>query len=300
MVRAGVWRVSTSGAGHALEARGRGAGCTSGLPETASASGASRVRTASPGVRIHLLGDLPAMAIVAVSPDPARATLAARQSGAEPGRASLLVRRRSAAGEALSSALRDRVRACGQGVPSAAADRPRLVRTRCDRRARGNRRRPGVSAGEPESWIDAAGCVAGRTYVSFDGLAARVREHEVVLAGGTFAEGAGRLVSQPNLAGTLTGSVRRTTDRGLGWFITPEHLADGPGNCRPLAGGRAWRRHVPVLDPRFGRIAARRHSPSCPGRAGLSHRSPQRRGPVLSIPQVKRGPHRFRVSQIAR
>ena len=41
----------------------------------------------------------------------------------------------------------------------------------------------------------------GGRFVSFDGLALRVREHGLVLAGGTFAEGSGRLVSQASLGG---------------------------------------------------------------------------------------------------
>ena len=66
----------------------------------------------------------------------------------------------------------------------------------------------------------------GGRFVSFDGLALRVRERGLVLAGGTFAEGSGRLVSQANLAGTLTASVRQASNRGLGWFLTPDRLPE--------------------------------------------------------------------------
>ena len=172
-----------------------------------------------------------------------------------------------------------------------------LVRTRCDRRARGNRRRSGVSAGEPESRIDAAGCVAWRTVCLVRRPGGRGAEHEVVFRGRHVRRRPGRLVPQPNLAGTLTGSVRRTTDRGLGWFITPEHLAcpaiagrslvveHGDGTCRSWTldsveslpdGTRLHVREEPgfLIDPRNG-VAQ-----------------------YYQFPQVKApGPHRFRVSR---
>ncbi|MGC8638881.1 MAG: hypothetical protein ACP5XB_03255, partial [Isosphaeraceae bacterium] len=141
----------------------------------------------------------------------------------------------------------------------------------------------------------------GGRFVSFDGVAARVRGRELVLAGGTFAEGAGKFVSQASLAGTLTGSVRRTTERGAGWFITPDHLADAPsiagrtlvvehgdGTCRSWtldslestpAGTRLHVREEPgfLIDPRDG--AARYYQ-----------------FPLVNAP----GPHRFRLGLIAR
>jgi hypothetical protein len=68
----------------------------------------------------------------------------------------------------------------------------------------------------------------GGRYVSFDGLAVRLRQQELVLAGGTFAEGAGKLVSQATLEGEVTSSIRRSSERGRGWFLTPERLTDNP------------------------------------------------------------------------
>ena len=80
----------------------------------------------------------------------------------------------------------------------------------------------------------------GGRYVSFDGVAVRVREAELVLAGGTFAEGAGKLVSQASLAGTLTASVRRT-DRARARLVRHHRPPARRSGARgPNPHRRAW------------------------------------------------------------
>ena len=137
----------------------------------------------------------------------------------------------------------------------------------------------------------------GNRYVSFDGLAVRVREGGLVLAGGTFAEGSGKLVSQPAMAGTLTGSVRQRTDRGLGWFVTTDRLPDdaalagrtltvrhGDGTCR------SWTLDSVESHPEGTRLHVREET-------GFTIDPSDGTARYYQFPQdVLPGPHRFRIS----
>ena len=141
----------------------------------------------------------------------------------------------------------------------------------------------------------------GGRFVSFDGLAVRVREHDLVLAGGTFAEGAGKLVSQPRIGGVLTGGIRRASERGLGWFITPERIAGGPaiaGRTLVVEHGdgtcHGWTLDSLESLPDGTRLHVREE----PGFLIDSRDGSAR---YYQFPQVKApGPHRFRLCQIAR
>jgi hypothetical protein len=138
-------------------------------------------------------------------------------------------------------------------------------------------------------------------YVSFDGLALRVREQGIVLAGGTFAEGSGRLVSQASVAGTLTNSVRQRTERGQGWFLTPDRLSDDPalaGRTLIVQHGdgtcRSWTLDSIESTPQGTRLHVREE----PGFEIDPHGGEAR---YYQFPQVRApGPHRFRLAQIAR
>jgi hypothetical protein len=253
-----------------------------------------------PGVRLHLLGDRPAVGIIAGSPEPVESEPAA--TGVRPaGRSSFILRRRSEQGETLRStfvtlfepvgpafALLSRV-----GRVEAPTDVVVLL----------------VQAGSESEYL-LVNLEPGSTrrvqlpsgrYVSFDGLALRVRESSLALAGGTFAEGAGRLASLPVLAGTLTASVRQSSRRGQGWFVTPMAIEADPG----LAGRtllvehgdgtrRAWT--LDSAEPIPG--GSRLHVREDPGfsidpRDGSARYD---RFPEVVAP----GPHRFRVARIAR
>ena len=89
----------------------------------------------------------------------------------------------------------------------------------------------------------------GGRFVSFDGLALRVREHGLVLAGGTFAEGSGRLVSQASLAGTLTASVRAKHRARTGLVFHSRTPARRSRSRRADPDRSARRRQWPLVDP---------------------------------------------------
>jgi hypothetical protein len=141
----------------------------------------------------------------------------------------------------------------------------------------------------------------GKRFVSFDGLALRVRESGLVLAGGTFAEGAGRLVSQPNLAGTLSTSVRKSSERGLGWFTTPDRIADDPavaGRTLIVQHGDGTSRSWTLDSLESTAKGTKLHVREEPGftvdpRDGSAV---YYQFPLVTVP----GPHRFNVAQITR
>ena len=176
-----------------------------------------------PSVQLHVLGDLPIEAFTALSPDPNRSDQAANARD-QSGRAALILRRRSAQGETLDSTFVTLFEPVGDGfsplrrvgrVSSAREVVVILVETPDGPEYLLVNLTPGTSRSVQ---------LPNGRYVSFDGLALRVREQSLVLAGGTFAEGSGRLVSQASVTGTLTSSVRKRTDHGLGWFVTSDRL----------------------------------------------------------------------------
>ena len=143
--------------------------------------------------------------------------------------------------------------------------------------------------------------LASGRYVTTDGLAVRVREDEIVLSGGTYAEANGSLASQPSVRGAITAAERAQGDHGRGWFLTsdklPEGLAaagrtlfleHGDGSVKawtldsvePIAAGtRLWVREEPgfTIDPATGDAAYYQF-------------------PLNTAP----GPHRFRLAQTTR
>ncbi|MBV8310845.1 MAG: hypothetical protein JO344_10700 [Planctomycetaceae bacterium] len=275
----------------------------SGLPAgTVTAPGTSNVQGTDlpPSVRLHLLGDTPMAVFTAVSPDPTRADKKNLRAGEEPWRASLILRR-TAQGQSLSS------RFVTVFEPVGKAFQPL--------------RRVGRVSASPEVVVLRVETIDGLEYVlvnlkpettrrvqlpggrfvSFDGLALRVREHGLVLAGGTFAEGSGRLVSQASLAGTLTASVRKSNERGLGWFLTPDRLADDPavaGRTLIIQHGdgssRSWTLDSLESTPEGTRLHVREE----PGFTIDPH---DRSARYYQFPQVTvPGPHRFHLAQIVR
>jgi hypothetical protein len=251
-------------------------------------------------LRLHLLGDGPMTVLTADSPDRPH-TSSSIGSTEDSRRASLIVRRQAARGQSLSSAFVTLYEPTGAafaplgrvGRVSAAAGVVALVVESID----------GVEyvLVNLEPGTVRRVLLPGGQYVSFDGLAMRVREREIVLAGGTFAEGAGRLVSHPKFSGEIIASVRQPSPRGLGWFVTPDIPSDlaalagktlvvqhGDGSCRSwtlvsaettLQGTRLFVREEPgfLIDDR-------------------DRWARYYQFPMVSAP----GPHRFRVAQISR
>ena len=182
-----------------------------------------------PPLRLHLLNDDPITAFTATSTD-STAVENARLPGVRDGRrAGLILRRKSPQGATLNSTFVTLFEPAGPGqVPL---------------------RKVGRVASSPDVVVVLVESVDGPEYllvnlepgthrrvqlpsgrsVSFDGLALRVRADGLVMAGGRVAEGSGKLLTQSSIAGTLSGSVRRRTERGRGWFLTAGPVEADPG-----------------------------------------------------------------------
>jgi hypothetical protein len=111
----------------------------------------------------------------------------------------------------------------------------------------------------------------------------------------------GRLVSLARLEGTIFATVRKQTDRGRGWFLTPEQLPDDPaiagrtlivhhgdGTCK------AWTLDSIESTPQGTRLHVREEP-------GFEIEDKTGAANYYQFPQVTvPGPHRFRLAQIAR
>jgi hypothetical protein len=254
-----------------------------------------------PTLLLHLLGDTPVTAFTATSPDPLRCAKAGTRSPDCGRRSSLIIRRRSREGESLITRFVTLIEPAGDAFRSL--------------------RRVGRVSSAPDVVVVLVETDDGQEYVlvnlkpgstqrvhlpngryaSFDGLALRVRQQALALAGGTFAEGSGRLVSQASLTGTITDSVRRSSERGLGWFLTPERLPDDPavaGRTLIVQHGDGTSRCWTLDSIESTREGSRLHVREQPGFT-IDHRD--RAAHYYQFPQVSApGPHRFRLAQIAR
>jgi hypothetical protein len=251
------------------------------------------------GVRLHLLGDFPATAVTATSPIPGGA-VPDRDGARRPGRSSLILRRTSGQGETLRSCFVTLLEPEGPASPplrrvGRVESTPDAVAVRVE------------TANGPEHLLvnlePGSTCrvrLSNGKYAAFDGLALRVRDDGLALAGGTFAEGSGRLASQPRRAGTIQEARREPSPRGGGWFLTAQPLeADAALAGRILfiehgdGSRRAWT--LDSLEPVPG--GTRLHVREEPGfliddgGAAVYYQFPQ-----VSAP----GPHRFSLAGIAR
>ncbi|WP_422929903.1 heparinase II/III domain-containing protein [Singulisphaera sp. PoT] len=185
---------------------------------------ASLRRPDGSGLRLHILGDMPAAVVTATSPDP---TIEVNtKAGEEPGRGSLILRRRSGNGSTLKTTFitvfeptlgenKGLLRVGRVGSPEGTI--VLYVET---------------SAGpenivinlQPGTEVDVA--LADGNRVRTDGLAVRIVGQEVVLAGGTFAETGGQRVVQSEAEGRITGTMRHTSEEERGWFTTDVSLPD--------------------------------------------------------------------------
>jgi len=174
---------------------------------------------ARPELKLHLLGDMPAALVAADSPE------APDESGSS-SRSSLIVRRRAEEGRALSSVFVTLFEPSQPGAPP--LDRVGRVESVGEAVV--------VLVESPEGsehliFNRTAGKpvrvqLANGRYVTTDGLAVRVRGDEVVLAGGTYVEAAGGLVSQKAVRGTIAATGREPTERGRGWFFTRDAVPE--------------------------------------------------------------------------
>ena len=182
----------------------------------------------SPGVRLHLLGDLPAAAVVATTPNGVGSTGDRGGAGEPPRRSSLLLRRRSRGDAPLASTF---VTVIEPVVPTV----PLLGKVgRVDAE-------DGVvvlvlEAGgvvehlvfNPTPGTPIAAKLADGRMVETDGLVVRVVADRPILAGGTFAEVGGLRVEQERAGGKVraTGSAGPMSPGALGWIGIDASLPD--------------------------------------------------------------------------
>jgi hypothetical protein len=254
-------------------------------------------RPDGPGVRLHVLGDLPLAAYSALSPN--------SNSGTNPGagRAGLILRRRSETGATLKTTF------VTVFEPLATTASP-LARV-------------GRVAAPAETVVIFLATAEGDEYLVInltpgkvqqvtltdgralrtDGLAVRVTPRDLILAGGSFAETEQRRTSQNPARGAVLAVTRGATAAGRGWFLTDAPVPDpdaqvgrtliiqhGDGTTRGWTLARV--ENTPEGD------GARLHVHEEPGfsidrDSGAAH---YYQFPRDTLP----GPHHFTVSQIAR
>jgi hypothetical protein len=253
-----------------------------------------------PGVRLHLLGDAPATVYTATSPDPSVGET--RTTGDRSGRGALIVRRRSQDGATLKSTF------VTVFEPTGAAAVPL---TRVGRVAA----RDGVVVIyletpegaehvvinlDPGNVQDAP--LAGGQRLRTDGLAVRLTGRSLVLAGGSFAETAGRRVEQQPARGTITGAFRRLSTGSRGWFETDEPLpepASLAGRILLITHGDGTTRGWTLVRVENIEGGARLHVREEPGFELESSRG--RAAHYYQFPRVVApAPHRYRISRTIR
>jgi hypothetical protein len=166
----------------------------------------------TPGVRLHIVGDLPATLIAGTTPIASGA-----KSGADDGRAALVVRRRADDGSTLSSTFVTVFEPVGPSFPPLRVGRVEspvgtlvlLIQSTTETEHLIVNLQPGS---QPTVQLS-----DGRA-VRTDGLAVRVAGESLRLAGGTFAETAGHRVRQDRIVGTIRGVGRMGKGRSPGWF----------------------------------------------------------------------------------
>ena len=252
----------------------------------------------SRGVRLHMLGDLPIVAIAASSPD---STMNSRESAGENGRGSLILRRRSENGSTLRTTFVTLLEPISSAIPSL----KRVGRVMPTREAI-------VIQVDGEDGVDhiMINLTPGLTVklalgdgrsLSTDGLAVRVSSSGLVLAGGTFAECAGLVVRQEQAGGRIIGVHRRNEQQSNGWFETnnvlpdPESLA---GRILVVRHGdgttRSWTLKRVLNTPVGARLFVR-EEPGFKIDAGTGAAN------YYQFPRASySGPHSYRVSRLSR
>lgn len=172
-------------------------------------------------VRLHVLGDVPAAVVTALSPDPSAPVPATPAD--EPGRADLIVRRRSDAGSTLKSRFITVFEPYERGAPPIRVGRVAadpdviviLVKTPTGDESL-------VLNMEPGAVREIR--LADDRVLKTDGFLVRVVGNQVQLAGGTSAELGGRVVRHHRAAGTIVRASREDAGGSHGWFETAAPL----------------------------------------------------------------------------
>jgi hypothetical protein len=256
-----------------------------------------------PGVRLHLLGDLPAWVVSGVSTDPPGGAPPRGGPGSASGRAGLVVRRHSEDGTPLRTVFVTVFEPLVAGAGLRRVGRieaPEGVVALAVETAGGTDQivlnlAPGVEREIP--------LLDGRA-LRTDGLAVRVRAGDLTLAGGGFAEAGGLRVEQSRASGTIRASGRSgpLAPGALGWFETdgpivePASLAGRTLVVRHADGtSRGWTiARAENTDGGVGRIEVRELP-------GFRVESPGGEAAYTQFPGLRApGPHRFGVGKIAR
>ena len=250
------------------------------------------------GVRLHLLGDSPMSAITALGPDPTAA--APRKPGDEPGRAALVLRRTSTDGSTLKSMFVTVFEPVGGAPPllrvGRVATSPESVVVYLETVEGKEHLAVNLTPGTPQTVPLADG-----SSLTTDGLAVRVSDRAMVLAGGTFAESSGRQVRQVKVTGKIRGVVRRNSAESRGWFEADAPLPDPDllaGRVLHIRHGDGITRGWTLQKVENTAEGARLHVREEPG----FELDPQTQAArYYQFPRdVAPGPHHFRVSKIAR
>jgi hypothetical protein len=254
-------------------------------------------RPDGPGVRLHLLSSIPMIAYSARTTDPTVG------NGTAAARAALVLRHRSESGVTLKTTFVTVFEPLGTTGP--ALRRVGRVASPADtvviyvETAQGNEHLiVNLTPGTTQQVILSDG-----SSLRTDGLAVRVTAAHLVLAGGTFAEAGRRRTGLNPATGSIVAVTRKTTALGGGWFETDRAVPD-PDTLvgRTLliqhadATMRGWT--LTRVENTQGGYAARLYVREEPGfridrGSGAAH---YYQFPLDVLP----GPHRFRISQIAR
>jgi hypothetical protein len=255
-----------------------------------------------PGVRLHVLGDMPMTAITALSPDPTRPKPPALDAEAGEGRASLILRRRSGDGGTLDSTFVTVFEPIAEGLPPlkrvgrvGAIDGGVLLYLETDDGPEYLliNLRPGTPL--------AVTLPDGRP-ASTDGLVLRIAPTGLQLAGGTRARYESIELGQERLTGRVVAAGRSVGDESRGWFEVegrPEPFVGVEGRALLIGHGDAtvhgWTIHS--VEP-AGRRRMRLFVREEPGFL-IDPSSSEAR--YYQFPRViSPGPHEFSVSRIVR
>lgn len=253
-----------------------------------------------PGVRLHLLGNLPAWGITGVSPDPTAPT--PNDPREAQGRPALILRRRSPEGGVLASTFVTVFEPTGAGTPlkrvGRLAGQDDALVLQLETADGPETLIVNPTPGTPR-WFD---LTDGRQ-LHTDGLVVRLRGPELMMAGGTFASIGGRGITQSRIEGTIQG-VSPAGPLQTGWFDTAEPVAEAEAEAQ--AGrtllvqhgdgtSRGWTIERIEASPQGG---SRIHVRELAGFAidPASGEAVHRQFPPMRAP----GPHRFTICRLAR
>jgi len=143
--------------------------------------------------------------------------------------------------------------------------------------------------------------LADGSNLTTDGLAVRLTDRALILAGGTFADSSGRQVRQVKVTGKIRGVVRRTSAESRGWFEADAPLPDPDllaGRVLHIRHGDGITRCWTLQKAENTSEGARLHVREEPGFEldPQTHVARYYQFPRNVLP----GPHHFRVSKIAR